>query len=113
MSLETFNWRTQGTPEGSFDLAVRKAQFGDGYTQIAADGLNSETQSWPLTFVGNEREMLPLLAFVRRHRTRSCLWAPPYGELGLWRVEADSIKVAPVGGKVMSVSFTFTQAFSV
>lgn len=113
MALETFSWRTQGTPEGSFKLTVKKAQFGDGYTQIAAEGLNPETQSWPLTFIGTESELKPLLAFVRRHRTKACLWVPPYGELGLWRVEADSIKVAPVGGKAMSVSFTFTQAFSV
>lgn len=113
MALETFTWRTQGTPEGEYKLAVKKAQFSDGYTQIAEDGLNPETQSWPLTFTGLESEMLPLLAFVRRHRTKACIWTPPYGEAGLYRVEEDSVKAAPVGGKVMTVSFTFTQAFSV
>ena len=112
MALETFPWRTQGTPEGSYNWRVRTAQFGDGYKQVAGDGINPETQSWPLSFQGLEKDMIPLLAFVRRHAIKSCLWTPPYGVQGLYRVTADSIKATPVGGKTMSVSFTFEQAFS-
>lgn len=111
MAIETFLWRTQGVPEGSFNQRVRTAQFGDGYKQVAGDGINPETQSWPLTFQGLEKEMMPILAFIRRHTTKSCQWTAPYGVVGLWRVTADSIKAVPVGGNVMSVSFTFEQSF--
>lgn len=34
MAIETFTWRTQGQPEGSFNQRVRVAKFGDGYEQV-------------------------------------------------------------------------------
>ncbi|WP_342221953.1 phage tail protein [Candidatus Fukatsuia endosymbiont of Tuberolachnus salignus] len=111
MAIDTFTWRTQGTPEGSFLHRVRVAQFGDGYKQVAGDGINPESQSWPLTFQGTEKNMLPLLTFIRQHCTQSCLWTPPYGVLGLYRVAADSIRVTPLGGNTLSISFTFEQTF--
>lgn len=44
MAIETFTWRIQAASQpttGSRD-AVRKVQFGDGYTQISGSGLNDE-----------------------------------------------------------------------
>ena len=113
MALETFSWRVQGTPEGAYDWRVRSAQFGDGYKQVAGDGINPETQTWPLTFQGREKDMKPILAFVRAHVIKACVWTPPYGVSGLYRVTKDSIKAMPTGGSTMSVSFTFEQAYSV
>lgn len=111
MTINTFTWRTQGTPEGSFLHRVRVAQFGDGYRQVAGDGINPERQSWPLTFQGTEKDILPLLTFIRQHTIKACLWTPPYGVLGLYRVAADSIKLTPLGGNILSISFNFEQAF--
>lgn len=111
MTIDTFTWRTQGTPEGSFLHRVRWAQFGDGYQQVAGDGINPERQSWPLTFQGTEPDMLPLLTFISQHTVKACLWTPPYGIQGLYRVTADSIKITPLGGNTLSISFTFEQAF--
>lgn len=112
MAIETFTWRTQGQPEGSFNQRVRVAKFGDGYEQVAADGINSEQQSWPLSFSGLEKEMVPLLSFMRRHVIKSFVWSPPYGKQGLYRVVSDSIRATPVGGQVMTVSATFQQSFA-
>ena len=112
MAIEKFQWRTQGQPEGSFNHRIRTAKFGDGYEQVAGDGINPEQQSWPVSFSGLESEMLPILSFVRRHVIKSFIWTPPYGEPGLYRVTSDSIKASPVGGKVMSVSATFEQAYA-
>ncbi|MFC0225690.1 phage tail protein [Serratia aquatilis] len=111
MAIETFTWRTQGQPEGSYAQRVRSAQFGDGYKQVSGNGLNIETQSWPLSFSGQRAEILPILAFVRRHTTKSFIWTPPYGEKGLYRVVADSIRAMPVGGTVVAISAIFEQAF--
>lgn len=52
MAIETFTRRTQGQPEGSYEQCVRSAQFGDGCKQVSGNGLNIETQSWPLLFSG-------------------------------------------------------------
>lgn len=112
MAIETFTWRVQGQPEGSLNQRVRSAQFGDGYKQVSGDGINPETQSWPLTFSGNKSDMQPLLAFVRRHTTKSFIWTPPLGEKGLYRVTADSIRVVPIGGPAVSISATFEQAYA-
>lgn len=111
MAIETFSWRTQGQPEGSYGQRVRTVQFGDGYKQVAADGINPETQSWPLAFTGTETEMKPILTFMRGHTLKSFIWIPPYGEEGLYRVTPDSIRATPVGGKVMTISATFEQSF--
>lgn len=112
MAIETFTWRTQGQPEGSFNQRVRVAKFGDGYEQVAADGINPEQQSWPLSFSGLESEMLPILSFVRRHVIKSFVWTPPYGKQGLYRIASDSIRATPVGGKTMTVSATFEQSYA-
>lgn len=110
MTLETFRWQTQGTPQGIFNHRVRSVQFGDGYTQVSGDGINPETQSWPLSFTGTEKEMQPILAFVRGHTIKSFIWTPPCGVAGLYRVKADSIRLTSVGGQVVTVEATFEQA---
>jgi len=112
MAIETFTWRTQGQPEGSFNQRVRVAKFGDGYEQVAADGINPEQQTWSLSFNGIEKEMIPILSFLRRHVIKSFIWTPPYGERGLYRIASDSIKATPIGGKTMTVSATFEQAYA-
>ena len=110
MALETFKWRTQGQPEGTYAHRIHTAQFGDGYKQVAGDGLNPETQSWPLSFSGIEKDMLPILTFMRKHTLSSFIWTPPFGEKGLYRVVADSIRAMPIGGKSMTIAATFEQS---
>ncbi|MCK2177888.1 phage tail protein [Enterobacter asburiae] len=93
MAIEIFNWRTQiqaGT-EGEFTYVTRSASFGDGFEQIAGEGINPEKQSWPMTLTGKKAEMLDALSFCRKHITKSFIWTSPVGETGLYRIEAASI----------------------
>ncbi|MCP5854454.1 phage tail protein, partial [Klebsiella pneumoniae] len=46
---DTFTWCPYIEPTGSGTFRVRSAQFGNGYRQVAGDGINNEVQSWPLT----------------------------------------------------------------
>lgn len=112
MAIDTFTWRIQGQPEGNYAQRVRTAQFGDGYKQVAGNGLSIETQTWPLSFTGQKAQMIPLLNFVRSHTTKSFAWVPPHGVKGLYRVVADSIRSIPVGGTVITVVVTFEQTFA-
>ena len=52
MAIETFIWRTQiqAGMEGELTYATRSASFGDGFEQIAGEGIHPEKQSWPMTF---------------------------------------------------------------
>ncbi|MBD9419812.1 phage tail protein [Achromobacter sp. ACM04] len=107
---ERFTWKATGQPNGTVTFRRLTAQFGDGYRQVAGDGINSKVQSWPLTFSGSKKEMDLIAAFFDRHAgIRSFLWTPPLGEEGLYEVPGYSIN--PVGGVAYTISATFQQVF--
>lgn len=114
MAIDTFTWRTQiqSGMEGTFDHRVRTSQFGDGYKQVSGDGINPETQSWPVSMAGRNVEMLPVLTFIRNHTVSSFIWTPPFGEPGLFRVVNDSIRASPLSSNAMTITATFEQAFA-
>ncbi|VEJ54636.1 phage tail protein [Pragia fontium] len=114
MAIDTFFWRTQiqSGMEGSFSYKTRTAQFGDGYKQIVGDGLNPESQSWPITLTGLKSEMLPALDFIRSHVTKSFIWTSPLDEAGLYRVAADSVKYYPLSAQAITINATFERAFA-
>ncbi|EOZ6412480.1 phage tail protein [Cronobacter turicensis] len=114
MAIETFSWPTQiqAGMQGEYTTTVRRAKFGDGYEQVAADGINPEFQSWPVEMSGTNGEMLAVLAFVRRHVAKSFIWTAPNGETSLWRVDPKSIRSAPLSRNVMTINATFKQAYA-
>lgn len=107
---EKFTWRATGQPSGTATFRRLTAQFGDGYRQVAGDGINSKVQSWPLTFAGSMKEMQAVTAFLDKHAgIASFLWTPPFGTEGYY--EAPAYSLNPVGGDVYTVSVTFQQVF--
>jgi len=107
---ERFTWRSTGQPTGVTTFRRLTAQFGDGYRQVAGDGINNKVQSWPLTFSVGREEMEALIRFLDRHAgIASFLWTPPLGAEGHY--EAPTYNINPVGGDVYSVSATFQQVF--
>ena len=50
MAVEIFNWSPRINPQGRTKFRVLSAQFGDGYGQTAADGINNKVATWPLHF---------------------------------------------------------------
>ncbi|EMI5436644.1 phage tail protein [Proteus mirabilis] len=112
--MEEFKWRTQiqDSPSGEFKHRIKEVEFGDGYKQVAGDGINPESQTWPFSYMGLKDEVMPIFKFIRQHTVKSFIWTPPFGEKGLYRVKADSISMIPTSGGVMKLSATFEQAFS-
>ena len=85
MAIETFTFCPRVNPEGAFTQRIRSVQFGDGYTQRSGDGINIESQSWPITFVGSTDLIRPIVAFLRRHNGYIAFqWVNPLSELGLY-----------------------------
>lgn len=110
MMAETFAWRSINDPQGAVTYRRLVAQFGDGYRQAVADGINNEVQSWPLQFVGTGEEMAQIAAFFRRHvGARSFRWTPPLGVEGWYEVAA--FNATPIGGPVFTINATFQQVF--
>lgn len=114
MAMEEFKWQTQiqHQPAGEFIHRIKKVEFGDGYSQVAADGINPETQSWPFIYLGKKEQVMPIFYFIRRHTFKSFIWTPPFGDKGLYRVKADSISMTPLARQVMKISAIFEEAFS-
>jgi phage-related protein len=109
---DTFTWRTRAGITGTETTSVISAQFGDGYKQIAANGINTSVESWNLTWTGKTEEVLAIRNFLRSHVVTSFWWTNPWGETLLYRVKSDSVAPGFQAGKVTSLAFTFEQAFA-
>ncbi|WP_426817931.1 phage tail protein [Winslowiella sp. 2C04] len=110
MALETFTWCPRTDAEADVKHRVRKAQFGDGYAQVAGDGLNTRSQEWALNFVGDEAYIQAIREFLdRMGGIRAFQWKPPLYPLGLWRCE--EYKPVALGAGKYSLDATFIQAF--
>lgn len=114
MAVETFTWPTQiaSQPASEYTRTVREVQFGNGYGQISEDGINSEKIKFPYSFRGPLETSLAIRDFCRRHCIKAFIFKPPHGEVGLYRVAADSIRLVPNGKTQATVSATFEQAYS-
>ncbi len=110
MATETFAWLPLTESDGSVTYSTRTAQFGDGYSQTVANGINNRGSAWNLTFRGASAEMGSLAAFLDRHAGwRSFFWTPPGGQQGYFRCAGR--KVQPAQGGNRTVTATFTQVF--
>jgi phage-related protein len=113
MAIDAFAWKIQasGQPAVTVKDNIRKVQFGDGYTQVSGNGLNSETLNYAFSYTG-KNTALEIYAFLRSHKTKSFSFQPPYGELALWRVQADSLQLIVKSKKLITITATFEQAFA-
>lgn len=110
MATETFTWRGLSGAPGSIKLRTRSAQFGDGYKQVVADGINNKAQSWPMRFAGGAAFIGAIQDFIDRHAgAKSFYWTPPLGVQGLYRVA--EYTPSNEAGLVYTLSATFEQAF--
>lgn len=110
MAIKTFTWSPRNGPIAEFDYRSRSVQYGDGYAQNIDDGINPETQTWPLTFTGFNEEIRPIIAFLREHReTRAFLWTNPLGELGVYQMK--DLRPQQLDFARMTVTVSFVTAY--
>lgn len=106
---DTFSWTPLIDPQGQVTLRARKAQFGDGYKQHVADGINAVVKSWPLSFVGNGAVISPIAAFLESHIGVSFYWTPPLGVQGYYSCVA--YQLVSHGADVHTLTATLQQEF--
>nr|WP_129952730.1 phage tail protein [Rahnella sp. RFA10(1/100)] len=112
MATETFIWRTQKSAQGTDTVRTLQAQFGDGYKQVAANGINANAETWSLSWTGNKTDAATIRQFLLSHFIASFWWTNPWGEKYLWRVKSDSVSVNFPAGNKATLSFTFERAFA-
>lgn len=107
---EVFSFRPQAEPVGQVAHSVLRVQFGDGYAQMAADGLHAKRQSWPLVFVERKDKMAQIRNFLDRHAGfKTFLWTPPFSEQGIYCAR-DGYKLTPLaGGQYAKLEVTFQE----
>ncbi|PHM46495.1 phage tail protein [Xenorhabdus miraniensis] len=99
MKLEEFTYIPRVNPTGDITQKVRSVQFGDGYTQRSGDGINSEHQSWTLSFVGNKQYIDGIRQFLARHGGyRTFKWKNPLLDTGLYVCRGHKITAMGMNG---------------
>jgi len=107
---QTFTWSPYIEPTGTGSFRVRAAQFGNGYRQVAGDGINNEVQRWPLTFRGDEAHVQAILGFLRSHKGFMPFnWTPPLGQPGSYTCATWG--ATPHGAGLYTLTATFEQHF--
>jgi len=90
---------------------VRRVQFGDGYEQRLAYGLNTQPSVWRLTFnnrTDTERDNINNF-LEARGAVESFDWTPPYGSAGKW--VCDEWSTTMISCNINSIQATFRQVF--
>lgn len=112
MAIDTFTWCVRTGAGATDSIATMQSQFGDGYKQVAAAGINNAAETWNLACSGRTSSMKVVRDFLRSHVTTSFWWVNPWGEKKLYRVRADSISPTFPNGNFVEISFIFEQAFA-
>lgn len=111
---EVFTWPVRAEPTGNISLRTLTTNFGDGYSQDAADGINPVMQSWNVQFRGptNPGRCVPGVSIaavegflIARGGYESFWWTPPQGVRGLYLCKAWS--KAKDGPRVATLTATF------
>lgn len=79
--MAEFTYTADFGAQASYAPRVRVAQFGDGYQQRVADGINAMQTTWPLKFsMRDDTERAAILEFLEaRAGVEAFDWTPPFG----------------------------------
>ncbi|WP_338511552.1 phage tail protein [Erwinia aphidicola] len=80
MATDTFEWPVRISGSEQITVSAVMAQFGDGYRQVAENGINSASEAWNLSVNGQRDEMAAVRTFLKNHVIRSFWWINPWGE---------------------------------
>lgn len=102
---EVFDWCPQ-TASGDSTFSRVVTQYGDGYSQAIANGINNISDKWSLSFAGNRAEILPIKEFLDRHAgVKSFEWENRFGVTNLYRSEPYSFQDNGADHLILSVQF--------
>lgn len=105
--MATFIWVPDWRAQEQRRPRVRVAQFGDGYQQRSADGINADPRVWQLMF-GNrsDTEAAAIDSFLAARGARESFdWTPPRGSAGKWVCSQWSSTLENYGATTISATF--------
>lgn len=100
MSYTTLPLQDHISEQSTIDItySTLSAQFGDGYEQTAANGINNKQKNWQVTYYAlDETKFNQVMTFVDSVGGHLPFYATPRGEVQqTWRVVPNSVKVSHV-----------------
>lgn len=105
--MATFTWVASYDPQQETTPRVRRAQFGDGYEQRVADGINSVPAVWDLEFnLRDTTEADAIAAFLlARGGIEAFDWTPPFGASGKYVCRSWRRRQAPGNWHYLTARF--------
>ena len=102
--------------EAGVDFRINRVQFGDGYTQRSADGINNIVRSWQVAWIGiTKTEANTLEDFFNddlNGGTDAFLWTDPITDVERqWSLVERSFRRVPAGHDTENVTAQFVQEF--
>ena len=103
-------------PDRSFKQSVKprvlKAQFGDGYSQRLADGINTLGRSWNVTFKNRDLTTISAITsfFEGLQGTVSFDWTPP-GEVSSVKVICEEWNEEYITEDIRTITATFMRVY--
>jgi phage-related protein len=109
--LSTFSYIPTYAVQLSVTPRILKTDFGDGYSQRAGDGLNSQPQIWSLEFRGDTTAIDAIETFLTdTGGWESFDWTPPR-QTSSKKFIYTSYSRSPLGALIDVLQTTFTQTF--
>jgi phage-related protein len=109
--MAVFTWRAEVGSTGNGEFSVFSTKFGDGYSQDIPNGLNNETQKWSVKVSGYEKNVQPVIDFIRSHKGQPFQWKPP-SSVGLGWYSCKRYSLNPGGGAWTEFNMEFEQSYA-
>lgn len=117
--MAVFDFKIKAEPSGQVLQRTLDAAFGDGYSQSAADGINTRSQVWNIEARGPWRvagcsagqPVKAIADFLDAHQGyKSFEWTPPASDERI-RVECKAYSIQPAGNGIVTLSMVFQQVY--
>ncbi len=108
--MEIFTWPPAWNASLNVRPRVLSAQFGDGYEQRIADGINNMPRSWSLTFTNPLPISIEIDNFLNARKGYEAFdWTPPDGAAG--RFVCKEWSYSHLAPNARTISATFIEVF--
>lgn len=108
---ETFYFDCSAGTSGDVKHSLRRAKFGDGYGQVAKNGINARASVWTVNMPNlREDDSMTVVDFLDRNAGRSFYWTPPRS-ITQGRFMCSAYTLTPVEFGLQSINATFEEVF--
>ncbi|AOJ66465.1 phage tail protein [Burkholderia ubonensis] len=110
--VPVFTWAPLLGVSGTTKFDVLVAQFGDGYSQRAPNGINNAADVWSLTFRNDDAVIDAIHAFLKSTRgAQRFEWTPPRRAKGMFVCDPQGITRQIEGAGISTLTATFQEVF--